>query len=63
LSGVDVASSPALGNAAADILAVAGNAAVLDAKAFRHAGLCYVIDRGTIVIVVPSDRRRVTDRR
>jgi len=29
----------------ADILAVAGNAAVLGAKAIRHAGSCYVIDK------------------
>jgi len=47
----------------ADILAVASDAAVLGAKAIRHAGSCYVIDNKTIVTILPTDRRRITDRR
>ena len=42
-----------------EIMAVAGGAAALGAKAVRRGGSCYVIDRGTIITVLPTDRRRI----
>jgi hypothetical protein len=47
----------------AEILAIAGDAAACGAKVLRKDGNAFIIDRGTVVTILPDDRRRLPQRR
>jgi hypothetical protein len=47
----------------AEILAIAGDAAACGAKVLRKGGNAYVIERGTIVTIIPEDRQRLPQRK